>query len=326
MSLNSLSKALAGLCLALGVFLAAWALRDLQLDWAALRQGDWRALAASLEQAAQAADLQRALLLVALMALLPLSFVVPMSAVCLATGLLLPPAMAIPSILAGLASSTALAYLLARALGVAALGERLQGRLAALDLLRRGARSHGFKAMVLSRYLPLPFALAPVAAAAFGIGFWPVVLGTLLGMLPQTLIYVAVAQAGRAGDLKGLGLALGGLVVLVALTSLLRGRLKRPSTPALLTPQEPPLGPLLTFYSLPDHELSDDARQELWALRPRLGFEVREERLGPDSPLQRQYHDHLPLVFLNGEKLFNFQVDAHVLGQRLRLAAEKREA
>ncbi len=326
-SSNSLSKFAPWLALSLVIGMGAltlWLLSDLRLDWAALRHGDWRALAASFESVAQTADMSRVLLLLALMALLPLSMLVPMSGLCLATGLLLPVPMAIPTILLGLACNTVLAHSLTRVIGGAALGERLRGKLAALDFFREGARRHAWRSVILARYLPIPFAMPPVAAAIFGIGLLPVTLGTVLGMLPQTLVYVTVAKAGRDGDIKTLGLALAGVAGLLLLTWILRNRLSprdaHGRAPVPLVPQSPALGPVLIFYSIPGHELCDDARQELWDLRPRLGFEVQEQSLQPDSPLEAQYHDHVPLVFLGSEKLFNFQVDANVLAKRLQAA------
>ena len=92
--------------------------------------------------------------------------------------------------------------------------------------------------------------------------------------------------------------------------------------PRPIVPGEPPLGPVLELYTNPEDDLSEVARRELWALREKLGFEIKETDLSTAPELAKRWQDQSPMVLLDGVMLFNYQVDDHVLKVRLEEKAE----
>jgi glutaredoxin len=75
--------------------------------------------------------------------------------------------------------------------------------------------------------------------------------------------------------------------------------------------------PTLTLYGRPGCHLCDDARTQLLALGPELGFELVERDIEADDDLHRRYLERIPVVVLDGEHLFDFFVDEAVLRDRL---------
>jgi glutaredoxin len=75
--------------------------------------------------------------------------------------------------------------------------------------------------------------------------------------------------------------------------------------------------PTLTLYGRPGCHLCDDARTQLLALRPELGFELVERDIEADDDLHRRYLERIPVVVMDGEHLFDFFVDEAVLRDRL---------
>jgi glutaredoxin len=73
----------------------------------------------------------------------------------------------------------------------------------------------------------------------------------------------------------------------------------------------------LTLYGRPGCHLCDDARVQLLALRPELGFDLVEHDIEADDDLHRRYLERIPVVALDGEELFDFFVDERVLRERL---------
>jgi glutaredoxin len=73
----------------------------------------------------------------------------------------------------------------------------------------------------------------------------------------------------------------------------------------------------VTLYSRPGCHLCDDARAELVALQPELGFALVEHDIEADDDLLRRYLERIPVVALDGEELFDFFVDEAVLRNRL---------
>jgi hypothetical protein len=75
--------------------------------------------------------------------------------------------------------------------------------------------------------------------------------------------------------------------------------------------------PTVTLYGRPGCHLCDDARAQLLALAPELGFTLAERDIEADDDLLRRYLERIPVVALEGEELFDFFVDEGVLRDRL---------
>ena len=163
-------------------------------------------------------------LAVALVAVIPMSVVVPMTAACLAAAALLPTLPAFGVMLGGLLVNTALSYGLAKALGASRLGPWMEKRGGALGFLRSQASHSPFRAAFLSRFVPAPYILAPMVAAAAGLPLRHMLLGTLVAMTPWTLAYVLVARAGKQRSLGTAGLALGVLALAFILAAYFKKR------------------------------------------------------------------------------------------------------
>jgi len=74
---------------------------------------------------------------------------------------------------------------------------------------------------------------------------------------------------------------------------------------------------VVTLYSKPDCHLCVEAREALLRLRSQLGFEIHEVDITSDEALHRAYFERIPVVVLDGEELFDYFVDEHVLRRRL---------
>jgi glutaredoxin len=75
--------------------------------------------------------------------------------------------------------------------------------------------------------------------------------------------------------------------------------------------------PTVELYGRDGCHLCDDARTQLAALAPELGFTLIEHDIEADDTLHRRYLERIPVVVLDGEELFDFFVDAAVLRERL---------
>jgi glutaredoxin len=75
--------------------------------------------------------------------------------------------------------------------------------------------------------------------------------------------------------------------------------------------------PTIELYGRPGCHLCDDARAQLLALQPALGFTIVEHDIEADDALHRRYLERIPVVVLDGEHLFDFFVDEAVLRDRL---------
>jgi uncharacterized membrane protein YdjX (TVP38/TMEM64 family) len=309
--------------LALGVGVMAWFLGTLHLDWNALFRGDVNAGTSALRLAAESQGPMKGVALTAMIALLPLALV-PISLILLTAAMVLPAPQAVAAIMLGTFFNTVLSYLAGKVWGRRAMQWMGMERSRFMQTLKDGVERHGLKMAVFSRCLPVPFIFPAVAAALVGLGFWQMVLGTAIMMLPWSVAYVMFTEALRRGDARYLGPALAALALLILALSLARrrrdGATAAPEGP--LSPQVPALGPELTLYTLEGHEASQDARDELWRLRPRLGFEVREVSLGGDPALMALYQDTAPVVFLGERRIFSFQVDEHALENHLKAARD----
>jgi uncharacterized membrane protein YdjX (TVP38/TMEM64 family) len=256
--------------------------------------------------------------IVTLVAVLPF-IMLPMSVLCLLAAAALPPLVAWPVIMAGLVLNTGLAWGLARTVIGARLERWLERKGGKLARIRRGARESGLKWAILCRYIPAPYVAQPMILASAGVGLGTTLLGSAIGMFPWSIAYLWVAHAGREGSLRSLGIAGLVLVAVYGLAAFVRLRYAGPDgEPSPLTPRRADR-PLVTLYTVPGHELSDEAREELGGLRDRLGFEVEETSLGEGAAaaLREAYEDHAPVAFFDGHKLFSFKMDENVLTVRL---------
>jgi glutaredoxin len=73
----------------------------------------------------------------------------------------------------------------------------------------------------------------------------------------------------------------------------------------------------IDLYGRAGCHLCDDARAQLQALQPELGFALVEHDIEADDDLHRRYLERIPVVVLDGEHLFDFFVDESVLRDRL---------
>jgi glutaredoxin len=74
---------------------------------------------------------------------------------------------------------------------------------------------------------------------------------------------------------------------------------------------------LVTLYGKPGCHLCDDAREVVERVRREHPFELREVDISLDPALFREYGERIPVLALNGEELFDYQVEEAVLVERL---------
>ena len=75
----------------------------------------------------------------------------------------------------------------------------------------------------------------------------------------------------------------------------------------------------VTLYGRPGCHLCDEARAALLRVRADVPFELREIDIDGDDELFKRYLERIPVVSLNGEELFDFEVDEAALRRRLSL-------
>ena len=113
-------------------------------------------------------------------------FMVPVTALIIATALLFTFWNAVAICIVGALVSTVIAYFIGQSLGVSTLlnmfGNKVEG---AIDSLGR----EGVIAVMTLRLLPIaPFAVINLALGALKFNFWHMILGSLLGMLPGIIL------------------------------------------------------------------------------------------------------------------------------------------
>ena len=74
---------------------------------------------------------------------------------------------------------------------------------------------------------------------------------------------------------------------------------------------------VVTVYSRPGCHLCVEATKALEALRPELGFELRERDIDAEEALQRAYFERIPVIALDGEELCDYFLDEALLRERL---------
>jgi glutaredoxin len=73
----------------------------------------------------------------------------------------------------------------------------------------------------------------------------------------------------------------------------------------------------VTLYGRPGCHLCDDARAALLRLRARLAFDLDEVDITSDDALHARYLERIPVIALDGEELFDFEVDEDALERRI---------
>jgi glutaredoxin len=74
---------------------------------------------------------------------------------------------------------------------------------------------------------------------------------------------------------------------------------------------------VVTVYSRPGCHLCVEAMAALEALRPELGFELRERDIAAEEALHRAYFERIPVIALDGEELCDCFLDEALLRERL---------
>jgi glutaredoxin len=75
--------------------------------------------------------------------------------------------------------------------------------------------------------------------------------------------------------------------------------------------------PQITLYGKPGCHLCDEARAVVERVRASHPFELTEVDVSLDPELHRSYGERIPVLELDGEKLFEFFVDEAELRRRV---------
>ena len=73
----------------------------------------------------------------------------------------------------------------------------------------------------------------------------------------------------------------------------------------------------VTLYGRPGCCLCDDARAHLERLRASRPFELHEVDITSDDELHRRFLERIPVVALDGEEIYDYEVDVADLARRL---------
>ena len=73
----------------------------------------------------------------------------------------------------------------------------------------------------------------------------------------------------------------------------------------------------VTLYSRPGCHLCDEAREVLQTLREQAPFTLHEVDIESDDALHARYLERIPVVALDGEELFDYEVDERALLRRI---------
>jgi glutaredoxin len=75
--------------------------------------------------------------------------------------------------------------------------------------------------------------------------------------------------------------------------------------------------PRLTLYTKPDCSLCDAAAAALARVRERVAFDLEVVDISPDPELRASYGERIPVVLVDGELVFEYEVDERALEHRL---------
>jgi len=82
--------------------------------------------------------------------------------------------------------------------------------------------------------------------------------------------------------------------------------------------------PEVTVYHAEGCHLCDRALEQVRALRDELGFELDEVAIDGDAELEARYRELIPVVELDGERLFTYFVHEEAFRRRLAGAQSRR--
>lgn len=156
-------------------------------------------------------------LMVLVLGLMPFTIVVPMTATSVLAGALLPAALAPGVIWAGMLLNTLISWSLARTVVGRRFEHWVEKRGGTLGTLPAAAKRSPFKWSFFARFIPAPFALAPMVLASAGVSLGQVLGATAAAMLPWSFIYAWAGRQGREGSLGSIGLAFLGIVAFSSL-------------------------------------------------------------------------------------------------------------
>jgi glutaredoxin len=74
----------------------------------------------------------------------------------------------------------------------------------------------------------------------------------------------------------------------------------------------------VTLYTRAGCHLCEEAKHVLQQGRLQTAFELEEVDIDADPDLRRQFHEEVPVIFINGRKAFKYHVDPGELARRLR--------
>jgi glutaredoxin len=77
------------------------------------------------------------------------------------------------------------------------------------------------------------------------------------------------------------------------------------------------VGRRVVLYSAPGCHLCERARETLAAVRGELEFDLEEVDISGDDELEARYRELLPVVEIDGERVFTYFVHADALRRRL---------
>lgn len=98
-------------------------------------------------------------------------------------------------------------------LGDAAMASGWIGKDSAYDAVAAGFAAHGWVLVLIGAFTPLPYKVMVVSAGFLGIGFWPLVLASLIGRSARFILIAGIVRHRR--DTKTAGLLTALLVGLV---------------------------------------------------------------------------------------------------------------
>jgi hypothetical protein len=74
----------------------------------------------------------------------------------------------------------------------------------------------------------------------------------------------------------------------------------------------------VVLFSKPGCCLCDTVKAQLGRLRATQPFKLREVNILEDSAVYAQFHEEIPVVFINGRKAFKYHLDEEAFLRRLK--------
>jgi len=72
------------------------------------------------------------------------------------------------------------------------------------------------------------------------------------------------------------------------------------------------------IYSRPGCHLCDDAKEVIERVRKRFDFSLSVINIDSDPELKREYGELIPVVFINGTKVFKYHVDESAFEEKVK--------